>query len=76
MLIKVVSCRFNGEEWWVTTRTLPMAPTPMLSALTLAEDHHNELDRFWEAATPVGGRIEDLSNPISQEQYDGKRRNP
>jgi hypothetical protein len=60
-LIEVLEVFWNGEEWWVRTRTLPEAPIPMLAPLTDTQDHLNELDRFWEAVTPVGGRVEDLS---------------
>lgn len=41
---------------------------PFLGPLTQPQEHENELDRFWEAVTPVGGRIEDLSNAIDPHQ--------
>lgn len=60
-LLEVKEVRFNGERWWVTT--YPLSEPDNLGL--------NDLDRFWEAVTPIGGRVEDLSNPISQEQYKG-----
>lgn len=63
-LVEVRVVRFNGEEWWVTTRALSDP----------GGFGFNDLDRFWEAVTPIGGRIEDLSNAISKEQY--KRSSP
>lgn len=54
-LIEVVDTIWNGEEWWVTTRTLlpraerfPGDPEPL---------HHNDLSRFWEACLPVLPKI-------------------
>lgn len=72
-LIEVVKVQFNGEEWWVTTVTLPEAPTPMFGHVEPARMHENEVDRFWEAVTPVGGRIEDLSVRCSPEQYAARK---
>lgn len=63
-LVEVKRVRFNGEEWWVTTRHL----------LVPDDIGFNELDRFWEAVTPIGGRLEDLSDPIDEGQY--KRSTP
>jgi hypothetical protein len=62
-IVEVMEVRFNGEEWWVTTRHLPEVRGRDIGRAW------NTLDRFWEAVTPIGGRRDDLSNPISEEQY-------
>lgn len=72
-LIEIVEVRWNGEEWWVKTRTLPTSPDPSDPSNYDGKEYSNTLDRFWEAVTPVGGRLEDLSNPISEEQYQPTR---
>lgn len=70
-MIMVTNVVFNGEEWWVTTITLPDAPVKFLGDLEIPQEHYNELDRFWEACakSPIGGRLEDLSNAISPQQH-------
>lgn len=50
-LIKVVRVDWNGEEWWVFT-TRGADPGDYFD-MPLA----NDLGRFWEAVTPVGGPI-------------------
>lgn len=63
------------------TRSLPDSPIPMYDGdrerpirVRSKEESWNLLTRFWEACgdSPVGGRLTDLSNPISIEQYEGK----
>lgn len=69
-IIEVKEVRFNGEEWDVTTLTLPDAPIrsslPQLDPPI--EERHN-LDRFWWHVTPIDGKLEDLSHEISPQQY-------
>lgn len=62
-LVKVVHSVFNGEEWWVKTHHLPEVRGRDIGTADVTLDH------FWEVVTPVGGRIEDLSNPIDKKQY-------
>jgi hypothetical protein len=49
-LIEVVAVFWNGEEWWVRTSTLlPLDGWDNSKTLV------NDLSRFWEAVTAVGG---------------------
>lgn len=53
-LVEVVSCTWNGEEWWVETRTLMHNKNfPPNEDETI----WNDLDRFWEACKPVLSKI-------------------
>lgn len=52
-LIKVTTVRWNGEEWWVGTRTLQEHALP--SSLQRSETW-NDLSRFWEACHHVAVR--------------------
>ena len=49
-LIEVIEAQWNGEEWWVRTRTL----LPNLTYPPSGDEHWNDLSRFAEAVTPVG----------------------
>jgi hypothetical protein len=79
VLVEVIEVRFLGGEWGVHTRSLPDAPDPMFNGsfnsqpgrLSSPKEDWNDLDRFWEAclASPIGGRLDDLSNRISKSQY-------
>jgi hypothetical protein len=60
-LIQVVKCEFNGEDWWVTTRTMPEAPASMLAELTEPVENLNDIDHFWSMVTPVGDTLNNLS---------------
>lgn len=54
-VIQVEGIIWNGEEWWVRTRSLlgdAYRFTPAWSNVCL-----NDLGRFWEAVTPIGGSI-------------------
>jgi hypothetical protein len=53
-LIEVVSVDWNGEEWWVRTKT--MLPNPTYPP-TGRETELNDLSRFWEAVTEVRRHI-------------------
>lgn len=63
-LVQIDKVFWNGEEWWVHLRKLPVeVPIAERAAAIIEAEapvYPNELDRFWESATPVGGRIEDL----------------
>lgn len=75
VMVEVIKVEFNGEEWWVTTRSLPDSGPLYFNSQPLSpKEFQNDLDRFWEAVTPIGGRLEDLSHEISPEQY--KRSKP
>jgi hypothetical protein len=54
-LIEVVEVHWNGEGWWVATKTLLRNPT---YPPTGREVEWNDLGRFWEAVTAVGGNAE------------------
>lgn len=63
-LVEVVETIWNGEEWWVRTKTL--LPAPPLTLLGKEEPTHlNDVGRFWEACLPVlpklTGRMEQFS---------------
>jgi hypothetical protein len=53
-LIEVVEVRWNGEEWWVRTKSL-LTDAAHLPSLSGSNEALNDLSRFWEAVTPVGG---------------------
>lgn len=55
-LIEVIEVFWNGEEWWVLTKTL----LPNWSIPPSTGAHLNDLSRFWEAVTPVGGSMHGL----------------
>jgi hypothetical protein len=60
-LVKVDEVFWNGEEWWVDCRVLAgSVPIGEQNFIDESGVYGNELDRFWEAATPVGGRVDDL----------------
>lgn len=49
-LLEVVDVFWNGEEWWVRTKTL----LPKVELLGEDEPTNlNDVGRFWEAVTPV-----------------------
>ena len=50
-LIEVVETKWNGEEWWVRTRTL--LPRVERMPGQDEETNLNDLSRFWEACVPV-----------------------
>lgn len=54
-LIEVVEVRWTGEEWWVATK--PLLRNPAYPP-TGRDVEWNDLGRFWEAVTPVGGNAE------------------
>jgi hypothetical protein len=54
-LIEVIEVIWNGEEWWVRSRSIMEWIPPQLQprgGVAL-----NDLGRFWEAVTPVGGPV-------------------
>lgn len=51
-LTEVIAVKWNGEEWWVETKTLLPDSFPATRAT-----HLNDLGRFWEAVTVVGGAL-------------------
>lgn len=51
-LIKVSTVRWNGEEWWIGTRTLVEGSLPP-ALQTAAKESWNDLSRFWEACHHV-----------------------
>jgi hypothetical protein len=51
-LIKVTTVRWNGEEWWIGTRTLAEEDLPE-SMQTIGTEMWNDLSRFWEACHHV-----------------------
>jgi hypothetical protein len=55
-LIEVVETLWNGEEWWVRTCSLLPGEFPSDTPTNL-----NDLSRFWEAVTPVGGGTHGLT---------------
>jgi hypothetical protein len=52
-LIEVTEVFWNGEEWWVRTKTLMRGPDHMLFGVPCPASHLNDLSHFWEAVTPV-----------------------
>jgi hypothetical protein len=55
-LIKVTEVFWNGEEWWVRTKGLMRDVAHLAHAAFLTSPESlNDLSRFWEAVTPVGG---------------------
>lgn len=52
-LIEVVEVKWNGEEWWVATRTL-LGRGAFTSWPDLPSLDWNDLTRFWESTQPVG----------------------
>lgn len=74
-LLEVRLVEWNGEEWWVTTVPLLHDSYSLYNSLRAIGleagrdyvwDHlarspvQNELGRFWEAVTPVGGGFDDM----------------
>lgn len=60
-LIEVTETFWNGEEWFVRTKALlpdSYAQTPM--ALSRTSHPLNDVGRFWEACTPVGGSMKGM----------------
>jgi hypothetical protein len=65
-IVEVTQAKWNGEEWWVETKTL-------LPNLTFPSDTNlnwNDLGRFWEACRPVlmklTGRMDQFTQrPVS-----------
>lgn len=49
-VIEVVETTWNGEEWWVRTKSL----LPNMTYPHRTEDAWNDLSRFTEAVTPIG----------------------
>jgi hypothetical protein len=64
-IVEVTEVQWNGEEWWVETKTL----LPNLTFPT-DTDRWNDLGRFWEACRPVlmklTGRMDQFTKrPVS-----------
>lgn len=55
-LIEVTEVLWNGEEWWVRTKMLLGRGVIFSPGGAL-----NDLSRFWEAVTPVGGTVSRMS---------------
>lgn len=74
MIIEVDSCVFQENGYWkIFCTTLPERPFA-LHGLPIEPRPYNELaDDFWLSVTPVGGRVEDLSEKISFERYYGPK---
>lgn len=51
-LIEVTEVLWNGEEWWVRSKNLL---TDVALMGNTRPESLNDLSRFWEAVTPVGG---------------------
>lgn len=51
-LLEVTDVFWNGEEWWIETKSLLSS-----DVFPTKEFVYNELGRFWEAVTPVGGTV-------------------
>jgi hypothetical protein len=49
-IVEVVDVFWNGEEWWVRTKTLLRNET---YPSTGRETEVNDVERFWEACSPV-----------------------
>ncbi len=60
-LIEVHDVIWNGEEWWVWTKTL--LPHEQPEGSTQERLLSNDLSRFWEAVTPVGEASNQESKP-------------
>lgn len=60
-LVEVDDVKWNGEEWWVYLRRLATDVPIAEREPDETGVYPNELDRFWEACTPVGGRRDDLT---------------
>lgn len=52
-ITEVTAVKWNGEAWWVETKTL--LPNPAFPSDR--DKHWNEIGRFWEAVTIIGGGI-------------------
>lgn len=71
-MIEVTAIFAKGVDWWVTSRVLHeyMPPIVLESLETLGSSRvqsieaSNELNRFWEAVTPIGGSKSDLSEQV------------
>lgn len=55
-LVEVAEVKWNGEEWWVGT--VALMPDSYPSSGRPVE--WNEIGRFWEAVTVVGGAVTGL----------------
>jgi hypothetical protein len=61
-LVEIDDVRWNGEQWWVYLRQLSTnVPIAERDRLDETGVYANDLSRFWEACTPVGGRAEDMT---------------
>lgn len=58
-LVEVTEVVWNGEEWWVTTVDLP-TETLIGETPRPGRESWNDVGRFWEAVTPIGGGTVDL----------------
>jgi hypothetical protein len=56
-LIEVTEVIWNGEEWWVRTRSLLAHGLPFTHGACRGGTDLNDLSRFCEAATPVGAAL-------------------
>src|SRR5690349_17720254 len=66
-LIEVTKVIWDGEEWWVQTKSLLGHGRCGLPSLDPA-DPLNDLSRFWEAAEPVGNtsaKLSERGNPTA-----------
>lgn len=59
-LIEVAEVKWNGEEWWVKVTVL-FGTEALYSDTVIREGEHlNDLSRFMEAVTPIGGTTHSL----------------
>jgi hypothetical protein len=54
-LLEVIEVIWNGEEWWVRTQALWEPVPAALLRPSAGPIALNDVGRFWEAVTPVGG---------------------
>jgi len=75
-LIEVVQVEWNGEEWFVRARVqncggqLPFAVAQLMPAT--GDEHTNDLSRFFEASTPVGGGYIAMTRKVSAPRTGGR----
>ena len=67
-LIEVVEVKWNGEGWWVKTKTL--LPSTFYN-FDENKEIWNSLSRFFEACVPVLTKLDDILNIFTEKDKDG-----
>lgn len=74
IILEVDSVVFQESGYWkIFCTTLPERPFALHGLPIEPRPWDSLADEFWAGVTPIGGKIDELSNPVSKDQYYGPK---